>query len=106
MSGDAVALRPSEDGCSLRLRVKPGGRRTRLVGPHGGALKLEVAAAPEKRRANRAVERLLAEALGLDAAAVRIAAGETCRDKLVEFAAPAETVAAALWRAGVETRVG
>ncbi len=105
MSGDEVAVRRAESGCWLRLRVRPGARRARLVGPHGGALKLEVAAAPEKGRANLAVEVLLAEVLGLDAAAVRIAAGATCRDKAVEIAAPADAVAGALRDAGVEARV-
>jgi len=105
VSGDAVAVRPSGAGCSLRLRVKPAARRARLVGPHGGALKLEVTAAPEKGRANRAVERLLADRLGLDVAAVRIVAGESSQDKAVAIDSPAEAVAAALRGVGVEARV-
>lgn len=50
----------------------------------GEALKLRVRAAPEKGRANRAVERLLAAELGLPAGSVRVVGGHTGRDKVVE----------------------
>lgn len=102
MSRDAVVVRAVGDGAAVRLRVKPGARRTRLVGPHGGALKLEVTTAPEKGRANRAVERLLAERLGLPAAVVRIVAGETSQDKVVEVAVAAEELVRRLAAVGIE----
>src|SRR5206468_1673477 len=56
-----------------------------IDGEHGGALKVAVSAAPEKGRANRAVERLLAEALDWRVSAVSIVAGEKSRDKVVEI---------------------
>ena len=73
-------------GTRLRLRVKPGARKTAIVGAHGGALKISVAAAPERGKANRAVITILAAALRLPASAVTIAAGETSQDKIAEIA--------------------
>jgi uncharacterized protein (TIGR00251 family) len=101
--GDGVVLAGGRAGVSLRLRVKPGARRTRLVGAHGGALKLEVAAPPERGKANAAVTRLLAGVLGVRRSDVVITGGETSQDKRVEVAGTtAVAVAAALRREGVE----
>jgi uncharacterized protein (TIGR00251 family) len=83
-------------GTRLRLRVKPGARKTAIVGVHGGALKLSVAAAPERGKANRAVVTLLAEALGLPPSAVTIAAGAASQDKVAEIALPPSSVRAIL----------
>ena len=89
MDGD-LELTPVAGGTRLRLRVKPGARKTAIVGAHGGALKVAVATAPERGRANRAVVALLAEALGLPVSAVTIVSGETSQDKVAEIAlAPA-----------------
>jgi hypothetical protein len=78
-----LELTQVEEGTRLRLRVKPGGRRNAVVGPHGGALKVTVAAAPERGRANRAVIELLARALDLPASSIEILSGETSPDKTV-----------------------
>ena len=90
MDGD-LELTAAGRGTRLRLRVKPGARQTAIVGVHGGALKVSVAAAPEKGKANGAVVKLLAHALGLRVSAVAIVAGETSQDKVAEVAlSPAE----------------
>ena len=93
---DELELVSVSGGTRLRLRVKPGARKTAIVGIHGGALKVAVAAAPEKGKANRAVVKLLAEALDLPASAVTIAAGETSQDKVAEIALSPEAVRAIL----------
>lgn len=72
-------------GVRLRLRVKPGARRDRLLGPHGGALKIEVSAPPERGRANAAVVKLLARHFGVPKRAVTITAGVTSQGKTVEL---------------------
>jgi uncharacterized protein YggU (UPF0235/DUF167 family) len=82
---DVVDLEPGADGPRLRLRVKPGGRRDRLVGAYGGALKLEVTAAAERGRANDAVVSLLARTLGVPRAAVSILSGAGSQDKSVRI---------------------
>jgi hypothetical protein len=56
-----------------------------VVGRYGAAWKLRVAAQPERGRANEAVQELLADTLGLDSLDVRVVAGATARDKIVEI---------------------
>ncbi len=86
----------------MTLRVRPGARRDRIVGPHGGALKVEVTAPPERGRANEAVIRLLARTLGVPRAAVEIVSGASGRDKSVRIHGVApDAVRAALEAAGV-----
>ena len=68
----------------IAVVVSPGAKRSEVVGRQGDAWKLRVAAPPERGRANAAVCALLAEALGVPAASVRVAAGTTSRRKMVE----------------------
>jgi uncharacterized protein (TIGR00251 family) len=56
------------------------------VGRHGAAWKVRVAAAPEDGKANAAVVRLLADALGMPARDVEIVSGHASRDKTVALA--------------------
>ena len=69
----------------LRLRVVPGARRSQVVGRLGDSWKLRVHAAPERGRATDAVVALLAGTLGLTPAEIRVVAGRTTRDKVVEL---------------------
>jgi uncharacterized protein (TIGR00251 family) len=69
----------------LRIRVSPGARRTELVGRHGQAWKVRVAAPPERGLANDAVLKLLAERLRVPAAELSLVAGASGRDKVVEL---------------------
>ena len=68
----------------LWLRVVPGAKSPGIVGRHGEAWKLRVAAAPERGRANDAAVRLLAETLHVEPADVRLVSGHGSRDKVVE----------------------
>src|SRR5512140_613356 len=72
----AVRIVQKADG-SLLLAVKvvPGSSRERVVGPLGEALRVTVSAPPEGGKANKAVCRLLAEALRLPPANVTLDAG-------------------------------
>jgi uncharacterized protein len=73
-------------GVRLKVRVHPGAQRPGLAGRLAdGALKVAVAAPPEDGRANRAVEALLAEVLGLRRAQVRVVGGAATRLKHVEI---------------------
>ena len=67
----------------VRVRVSPGARRTELVGRHGEAWKVRIAAAPERGRANDAVVDLLSRELELPRGAVSIVSGHTGREKIV-----------------------
>jgi uncharacterized protein (TIGR00251 family) len=70
----------------LDLKVSPKASRNAITGFLGEALKVAVTAAPERGKANEAVEELLAEALDLPRGAVRVVAGQTSRNKRLEVA--------------------
>jgi uncharacterized protein len=66
------------------ITVSPGARRSRLVGRHGDGWKAQVAAPPERGRANTALLELLSGALGVPRADVRLVAGQASRAKVIE----------------------
>lgn len=94
--GDSAGLelRPDGSGSRLRLRVSAGASRSRVAGVHGGALKLSVAAPPEKGKANRDVQRLVAAAFGVAPREIEFIAGETSPDKVVRLPLPPDEAAA------------
>lgn len=76
---------PAADGngpaSRIALKVVPGARRDSVAGALGDRLKVRVSAPPEDGRANRAVEKLLAQALGVPASDVTIATGHSSPQK-------------------------
>ena len=66
--------------------MAPGAAKPGVVGRHGEAWKVRVAAAPERGRANEAVLELLAETLALPRESVTLVSGGASRDKIVELA--------------------
>ncbi len=79
----SLDLQTRADGVVLRVRAVPGASRERVVGLHGGALKLATTAAAEKGKANRRLLSLLAESLGLSPGELELVSGETGREKRV-----------------------
>ena len=73
-----------DDVARLKLKVVPGASRSEISGWLGDALKVRVTAAPEKGRANQAVEALLCRALTLPAGSVHIVQGGTAANKTCE----------------------
>jgi uncharacterized protein (TIGR00251 family) len=65
----------------LYVHVHPGAGRSAVVGRHGAALKVRVAAVPVGGRANRACADLLAETFGLEPAQVELVGGPSSRAK-------------------------
>lgn len=92
-------LRPTTAGVSLLLHIQPGAKRTELVGTHGDALKLRLAAPPVDGRANECLLGYLAATLGIPSRSLRLVSGATSRRKRVE--ANGVTVAEALTRLAV-----
>lgn len=76
-----LALHEHDGGTSLKVRAAPGASRDRVVGVHGDALKVAVAVAPERGRANDRLAEVLADLLGLPRGRVMLRAGSTSRDK-------------------------
>ena len=77
-----VAVEPST---TLLIHVQPRASRTEVVGWHGGAIKIRVAAPPVDGAANAELVRFLAEALGLPRSAIRVASGSAARHKRLEI---------------------
>lgn len=71
----------SDDTVTLHVHVAPGAGRSSIVGRHGDALKLRVAAPPVGGRANAAAGALLAETFGVKVKQVSLVHGETSRSK-------------------------
>jgi uncharacterized protein len=66
----------------LAVRVQPGSSRDEIVGWQGAALRVRVSAPPRDGRANAAVARLLATALGVAPSTVELVRGGAGRDKV------------------------
>jgi uncharacterized protein YggU (UPF0235/DUF167 family) len=104
MPGPAAPTRPwcrAEGGLSLQVRLTPKGGRDALEGidmlADGRAvLRARVRAVPEDGKANAALLRLVAEALGLPISRVSLVGGATSRLKTLRIEADATPMAAAL----------
>jgi uncharacterized protein len=81
-----TTLRITDHRGSLRfsVSVQPRASRTEIVGLHGDALKVRLAAPPVDGAANAALVELLADVLGVPLSSVRIVTGATSRGKVVE----------------------
>lgn len=72
----------------MRVKVVPGASRTRVAGLLGGALKVAVAAAPEKGRANTALIKHLAKLLKIPARSISVEKGRSVPNKLLRIEGP------------------
>ena len=86
-----IALTPHRDGIVLGVKAQPGARRNQVVGEHAGALRVAVTAAPDKGKANEAIAKVLAVALGCKASNVVLVSGQTSRDKKFLIGGMSET---------------
>jgi uncharacterized protein len=75
------ALTAVEEGTEIRVFCQPRAARTAVVGLHAGAVKAKVRAPALEGRANEALVSLLAAALGVPRARVRLVAGASSRWK-------------------------
>lgn len=102
---DAAACpwRRSGEGLLVAVRLTPKAARDAIEGieMHGGrtVLKARVRAAPEKGKANSALEKLMAKWLGIAQSRVSLVSGGASRLKTVFIAGEPEAVAAAIARA-------
>jgi uncharacterized protein (TIGR00251 family) len=71
------------EGFLVTVRVQPRAGRDAVVGVAGEALKVKLAAPPVDGKANEALVRFLAGALGLRPREVTLVRGEAARDKVV-----------------------
>jgi len=84
-----VPLRQTPKGLFLHLRAAPKAGRDEVVGIVANAagqkaLAIKVSKPADKGQANEAVIAALAKAMGISKSSLRLASGETSRDKVVE----------------------
>ena len=68
------------------VKVVPHSSKTAIAGVLGGMLKIKLAAAPEKGKANQALVEFLAETLGVRKNTVKITSGQTSPAKTIQIA--------------------
>ena len=76
-----ISLSRHAEGTVVPVRAQPGARRSAILGERNGALRVAVSAAPERGKANEAIQKLLADALGCRPSLIVLVQGETSRDK-------------------------
>ncbi len=74
-------LTPHAEGVVLEVKALPGSKRDELRGVQNNALKVCVTQAPEKGKANKAIRKVLADAMKLRASQVELLSGETSSQK-------------------------
>ncbi len=81
----ALDIRPRPGGVRVRVRVQPRAAGTELAGVHGDALKVRLNAPPVDGAANEALVVFLAERFGVPRRAVRVVSGHAARTKIIEM---------------------
>jgi hypothetical protein len=102
--------RATDDGLIVPVRLTPKASRNAVEGVKEGAgggliLAAKVTAVPEKGKANQALEKLLAKALGVAGGRVSVVSGATARNKEVLVRGDPVEIAAALEKLTGETDV-
>lgn len=72
-----------DDQGRIAVRVTPGARQEGMA-IEGGKVQVKVRARPQDGAANQAVEKLLAQALGIGASRVTLLRGATSREKMFQ----------------------
>jgi len=88
-----LRLDPATGRIAVTLHVQPRARKNEIVGLHGDALKVRIAAPATENKANTSLIDFLAETLGVPKSAVAIRQGTTGRRKVVEITGRPELAA-------------
>ncbi|WP_372788500.1 DUF167 domain-containing protein [Paraconexibacter sp.] len=78
----------------VRVRVVPRAARDQLAGTRAGAVLVRLTAPPVDGKANAALRKLVARAVGVPPSAVSIVRGETGRDKTLRIEGVRDAAAA------------
>jgi len=70
---------------TLRFHVIPNAKTDKVIGEHGGAIKVKLRAAAVEGKANAALRRFLAEELNISHRAIVLERGQKSRHKLVRI---------------------
>ncbi len=81
-----ISIQQEPEACLLTIKAVPGSSRTQIGGLLGDAVKINVAAAPEKGKANKELVKYLAKILDISKSSITIVAGEKDHRKVVRLA--------------------
>ena len=73
----------TDDATTFDVKVVPRANKNQIVGREGGIIKIRLNAPPVEGKANEALVRFLAEALGVHRAQIEIVTGQASRRKIV-----------------------
>jgi uncharacterized protein len=74
-------IEAARDGVLLKLWIQPGASKTKVAGPHGDRLKIQVAAPPVEGAANEELLRFLKKTLGVPLSNLELVRGASSRQK-------------------------
>jgi uncharacterized protein len=80
-----LKIRVQGESVIFTVKAVPGADKSEVVGGHGGMLKVKVAAAPERGKANGELISYLSGCLGIRKQQVEIIKGQTSREKTVKI---------------------
>src|SRR5215475_2438607 len=80
-----VKLSATDNAISFAVRVQPRASKSGVVGEHGGALKIRLAAPPVDGEANEELIRLLARLFDAPRQRIAILSGQTSKNKVVSI---------------------
>jgi hypothetical protein len=83
---DKLKIQQAGSSVIFSVKVVPRSSKTAIVGLLGGMLKIKLAAAPEKGKANESLVGFLADTLGVKKNAVTITSGHTSPVKTIQIA--------------------
>jgi uncharacterized protein (TIGR00251 family) len=81
-----LKIQAVDNGVIFSVKVVPRSSKTAIAGVLGGMLKVKLAAAPEKGKANESLVGFLADTLGVKKNAVKITSGLTSPVKTIQIA--------------------
>jgi uncharacterized protein YggU (UPF0235/DUF167 family) len=76
-----ISVSAHPGGSVLPVLAHAGAKRNAVLGERAGALRVAVTAAPERGKANEAIQTLLAEALNVKPCRITLLSGATSRQK-------------------------
>ncbi len=76
-----LSIKQTPDGVILSVKAQAAARKNGITGIYAGALKLAVTQTPEKGKANQALQRLIADLLGIKQSQIELVGGETSSRK-------------------------
>ena len=79
------AIKSDGTGSLIDIKVVPGSSKTRIAGLLGDSIKVNVAAAPEKGKANKELIKYLSKNLGVPKSSISIVSGEKDQRKVLRF---------------------